>query len=90
MVTLIFWFFYREKVMSQIEQGTVKWFDPKKGWGFIVSKSGQELFVHYNDIAGVGFKNLEAGQFVQYEIEQGRNGEKAANVVVLDEQEMYS
>lgn len=75
--------------MSRIERGTVKWFDRKKGWGFIVANNGEELFVHYNDISGVGFKNLEAGQFVQYEVELGQNGEKAANVIVLDGEEVY-
>ena len=70
--------------MSEINKGTVKWFDQKKGWGFIIAGNGEDLFVHYNDIVGVGFKNLHEGQPVQYEIEHGRHGLKAANVMAIE------
>ena len=63
--------------------GTVKWFNNKKGWGFIVKEDGQDIFVHYSAIKGDGFKSLAEGQRVQFEIEAGEKGPAAANVEIL-------
>jgi CspA family cold shock protein len=64
-------------------QGTVKWFNNKRGWGFIVKEDGDDIFVHYSAIKGDGFKSLTEGQLVQFEIEEGSNGPAAANVEKL-------
>jgi CspA family cold shock protein len=64
-------------------QGTVKWFNNKRGWGFIVKEDGQDIFVHYSAIKGDGFKSLTEGQLVQFEIEEGSDGPAAANVEKL-------
>jgi len=64
-------------------QGTVKWFNKKRGWGFIVKEDGEDLFVHYSAIKGDGFKSLIEGQRVQFEIEEDANGPAAANVEKL-------
>ena len=64
-------------------QGTVKWFNNKRGWGFIVKEDGEDIFVHYSAIKGDGFKSLTEGQLVQFEIEEGSNGPAAANVEKL-------
>jgi CspA family cold shock protein len=64
-------------------QGTVKWFNNKRGWGFIVKEDGQDIFVHYSAIKGDGFKSLTEGQLVQFEIEESSNGPAAADVEKL-------
>ena len=61
-------------------QGTVKWFNNKRGWGFIVKEDGEDIFVHYSAIKGDGFRSLAEGQRVQFEIEEGDKGPAAANV----------
>lgn len=62
-------------------RGTVKWFDAKKGFGFITPEDGSDdVFVHHTNIAGQGFKTLTNGQEVQYEVGQGRKGPQATNV----------
>jgi CspA family cold shock protein len=61
-------------------QGTVKWFNNKRGWGFIVKEDGEDIFVHYSAIKGEGFKSLDEGQRVQFDIEEGDKGPAAANV----------
>ena len=62
--------------------GTVKWFDSKKGFGFIQREGGPDVFVHYTSISGTnGFKNLEEGQAVQFELVDSPKGPKASNVV---------
>lgn len=61
--------------------GKVKWFDSKKGYGFIQPDSGEgDVFVHFSSIAGDGFKNLEEGQKVSFEIGDGKKGKQALNV----------
>ena len=62
--------------------GKVKWFDTKKGFGFIQQEGGADVFVHYTSISGGGFKNLEEGQAVEFELVDSPKGPKAANVVV--------
>jgi CspA family cold shock protein len=64
-------------------RGTVKWFSKQKGYGFITSDSGSDVFVHFNAIQGEGFKTLEEGQEVEFEIQDGPKGEQAVNVVKL-------
>ena len=60
--------------------GTVKWFSPKKGYGFITMEEGQEVFVHYSAIDGNGFRSLEQGEKVQFDLAQGPKGLQAAKV----------
>ena len=60
--------------------GRVKWFDSKKGYGFIVGPQGQDVFVHYSQIAGEGFKSLEDGEAVSYHIDEGAKGFLARGV----------
>lgn len=62
--------------------GTVKWFDSKKGFGFIAGKDGRDYFVHYSGILGDGFRSLEEGQSVVYTIGENEKGKIATNVVV--------
>lgn len=64
-------------------QGKVKWFNESKGFGFIQREDGDDVFVHYSAIQGNGFRTLQEGANVEFEIEQGEKGARAANVVVL-------
>jgi cold shock protein len=67
--------------LRYMPQGTVKWFDDEKGYGFISPEDGSEdVFVHHTGIAGSGFKSLEEGEKVTYEVTQSRKGLQAANV----------
>ncbi len=63
--------------------GKVKWFDPKKGYGFIIGDQGQDVFVHYTSIVGEGFRVLKDGEDVQYELIQGEKGFQARNVMQM-------
>jgi CspA family cold shock protein len=69
--------------MSERENGTVKWFNGAKGYGFIERESGDDVFVHYSSIQGEGFKNLNEGERVEFSVEQGAKGLQATNVVAL-------
>lgn len=60
--------------------GTVKWFNAEKGYGFIARAEGEDVFVHQSAIQAAGYRTLQEGQQVQFEIEQGAKGPKAANV----------
>ena len=64
-------------------KGTVKWFSNQKGYGFISQQSGRDLFVHHTEIQGEGYKTLEEGQAVEFEVAEGPKGEQAKNVVKL-------
>jgi CspA family cold shock protein len=66
----------------QMQKGTVKWFNAQKGYGFISTESGVDVFVHFSAIQSQGFKSLEEGQRVTFEIVQGPKGAQAANVTV--------
>ena len=68
------------KVGEENMNGTVKWFDDKKGYGFISREDGDDVFVHHSSIAGEGFKSLTEGDNVTFEIEQGDKGPSAINV----------
>ncbi len=65
-------------------KGTVKWFNDKKGYGFITPEEGNDVFVHHTAVQGEGFKTLREGQSVEFEITQGPKGEQASNVTTLD------
>ncbi|EFV88795.1 cold-shock protein [Staphylococcus epidermidis] len=66
-----------------MNNGTVKWFNVDKGFGFIERDNGNDVFVHYSGIAGEGYKSLEEGQNVDFDIVEGQRGEQATNVVVM-------
>jgi CspA family cold shock protein len=65
-----------------MEQGTVKWFNNAKGFGFIKRASGEDVFVHYKSIAGDGYKSLEEGAKVNFDVEQSPKGLQAINVTI--------
>ena len=66
-----------------MSNGTVKWFNAENGYGFISQESGDDVFVHFSAIQGKGFKTLEEGQSVSFEIEEGPRGKQASNVTKL-------
>lgn len=63
-----------------MEKGTIKWFNDEKGYGFISREAGDDVFVHFSAIQGDGFKSLEEGQAVTFDVETGDRGLQAANV----------
>ncbi|MRH41205.1 cold-shock protein [Aquibacillus halophilus] len=63
-----------------MNKGTVKWFNADKGFGFIEVEGGEDVFVHFSAIQGDGFKSLDEGQAVTFNIEEGNRGQQAANV----------
>lgn len=65
------------------EKGKVKWFNNAKGYGFVERENGEDVFVHYTAIAGDGYKTLEEGATVEFEVVQGKKGLQATNVVKL-------
>ncbi|MBU0279253.1 MULTISPECIES: cold-shock protein [unclassified Gemella] len=66
-----------------MQQGTVKWFNEEKGFGFISVEGGKDVFVHFSAITKEGFKTLKEGDKVEFLVEEGNRGPQAANVVVL-------
>ncbi len=64
-------------------KGIVKWFDPRKGFGFIEMEGEKDIFVHHSEITGDGFKSLDEGQEVEFEIKNNEKGDYAANVVKI-------
>jgi len=66
-----------------VEQGIVKWFNSEKGYGFISVEGGNDVFVHYSAIQSDGFRTLEEGQSVTFDIIEGQRGPQAGNVVVV-------
>ncbi|SHK33170.1 cold-shock protein [Desulforamulus aeronauticus] len=66
-----------------MQTGTVKWFNAEKGYGFIETEEGNDVFVHFSAITGEGFKSLDEGQRVQFSVVQGNRGPQAENVVKL-------
>lgn len=67
-----------------METGTVKWFNNTKGFGFISRENGEDVFVHFKSIQSSGYKSLEEGQRVKFEVTQGQKGLQAENVTVID------
>ena len=67
-------------VGSDMTQGTVKWFNAEKGYGFISRTDGPDVFVHYSEIDGYGFRSLEENQHVEFEVAQGPKGPQATHV----------
>ncbi len=65
-----------------MQQGTVKWFNADKGYGFITGENGKDVFVHFSAIQSTGFRSLEEGQQVSFEVVEGQKGPQAENVVV--------
>ncbi len=68
--------------MTERETGTVKWFNASKGYGFIERDTGDDLFVHYSEIAGEGYRSLDEGQRVEFIVTQGQKGLQAQNVTI--------
>jgi CspA family cold shock protein len=68
--------------MAERETGTVKWFNASKGYGFIQRDQGEDLFVHYSEISGDGYRSLDEGQRVEFTVAQGQKGLQAQNVTV--------
>jgi len=66
-----------------MSKGKVKWFNDAKGYGFITSEDGKDVFVHHSSITGEGFKTLKEGQDVEFEVTKGPKGDQATNVVKL-------
>ena len=66
-----------------MEKGTVKWFNAAKGFGFISRNSGEDVFVHFKAISGEGYRNLNDGDSVEFEVEKGPKGLQATNVSVV-------
>lgn len=68
--------------MSEREIGTVKWFNATKGFGFIERENDEDVFVHYSEINGDGYRTLEEGERVEFTVTQGQKGPQASNVVL--------
>jgi CspA family cold shock protein len=70
----------RNRTIKMAEQGTVKWFNDAKGYGFISRQNGEDVFVHFSAIQAGGFKSLQEGQAVQFDVTKGPKGWQAENV----------
>lgn len=79
--------FLKGVVSPMREKGKVKWFNEKKGWGFIVSDSGDDIFAHYSEIQGDGFKTLKEDEPVEFEIVEKDKGLYAKNITRIPEEE---
>ena len=69
--------------MSDVQKGTVKWFNEAKGFGFIAPENGADVFAHYSEISGSGFKTLAEGQKVEFNVTDGQKGPQAENIIAL-------
>jgi cold shock protein len=75
--------FKSKKRKNEMEQGTVKWFNDAKGFGFLSRANGEDVFVHFSAIKSNGFRSLQEGQAVQFDVTKGPKGWQAENVQVL-------
>ena len=66
-----------------MNKGTVKWFNNRKGFGFIINEEGKDVFVHYSGLNMEGYKTLSEGQAVEFEVVEGENGPQAVNVTII-------
>ncbi len=80
---MIYQFIAEKNGGTQMNTGTVKWFNSEKGYGFISQAEGDDVFVHFSAIQGEGFKTLEEGQKVSFDIAEGPRGKQAENVAKL-------
>lgn len=71
------------KIGDSMAQGTVKWFNAEKGYGFIARNDGPDVFVHYSAINSTGYRELQEGQKVEFDVTQGQKGPQAENVVIV-------
>lgn len=69
--------------MAARTKGTVKWFNAEKGYGFITPESGEDVFVHYSEIQTTGYRSLNDGDKVEFDVTQGQKGKQASKVIVL-------
>jgi len=76
-------FIASEKSKEKQMNGSVKWFNAEKGYGFITDENGKDIFAHYSAIQGEGYKSLENGQAVSFDVVEGARGPQAANIVKL-------
>jgi CspA family cold shock protein len=76
-------YFFEKEPTEVREQGTVKWFNASKGYGFITRQSGEDVFVHFSAIQAEGYKSLNEGQAVEFEVRKGPKGLQAENVTSL-------
>ena len=76
-------FGYNRFLEDIVMKGTVKWFNNQKGYGFISDETGKDVFVHYSGLSGEGYRSLEEGQAVEFEVVDGAKGPQATNVVKL-------
>ena len=77
-------YFAKYKLFNLHFYDRVKWFDSKKGYGFITGENGKEIFVHFSGIVTDGFKSLNEGQAVEFEVGSGAKGEQAVNITVVE------
>jgi CspA family cold shock protein len=70
--------------MAERVRGTVKWFSAEKGYGFITQENGPDIFVHYSEIQATGYRSLNEGDTVEFEITEGRKGKQASAVTVVE------
>jgi CspA family cold shock protein len=77
---MVYYTSLREKRSEKMAQGTVKWFNDAKGFGFIEQENGPDVFVHFSQIDGDGFKSLSEGEKVSFDVIQGQKGPQSANV----------
>ena len=75
---------HKKRKQTAMEKGTVKWFNVTKGYGFITRSNGQDVFVHFKAINADGYKKLDEGDQVEFEVEDGAKGPQAANVTKVD------
>lgn len=80
----IIYFLINTFSLITIMKGSVKWFDTAKGYGFITTEEGKDIFVHYTGINKDGFRGLEQGQEVEFDVEEGKKGAQAINVSVAE------